>query len=190
MSCWPLPCSHRAAAGICLIVVPTVILAIDMERRVRRILEQAGTPSPAGRYAYAGTLDDDDRRQIIDDVRAGRQRVLIAAPEAMAQSLLAPLEDAAEAGFLTHLVIDEAHLVEQWGNDFRPSFQTIASQRQCLDPQGARRPRAENRRDERHPHRPCRWRPWRCSSARPGPTEIVWASQLRSEPSYYVEYLP
>ena len=44
--------------GICLIVVPTVILAIDMERRVRRIFEQAGTQSPAGRYAYAGTLDD------------------------------------------------------------------------------------------------------------------------------------
>src|ERR1022692_628770 len=158
--------------GICLIVVPTVILAFDMERRVRRIFEQAGTPSPEGRYAYAGTMDGDGKSQIIDDVRAGRQRVLITSPEAMAQSLLAPLEDAAVAGFLTQLVIDEAHLVEQWGNDFRPSFQTIASQRRSW---------IRNAPPGRAP---------RTVAMSAGLTEIVWAAELRREPSYYVETFP
>lgn len=179
----------RREPGVCLIVVPTVILAIDMERRVRRLLDGGGIGSPSGHYAYAGDLPEDIRRQIISDVRSGRQRVLIAAPEAVNRSLLRPLEDAAEAGLITHCVIDEAHLVEQWGSEFRPAFQTIASQRQAwiraAPPGRAARtialsatltaPQVET---------------LEALFGSPGPTQIVWASQLRSEPSYYVESFP
>jgi ATP-dependent DNA helicase RecQ len=179
----------RRQAGVCLVVVPTVILAIDMERRVGQLLDREGIRSPSGHYAYAGDLSEDARRQIISDIRSGRQRVLISAPEAVTRSLLRPLEDAAEAGLITHCVIDEAHLVEQWGSEFRPAFQTIASQRQAWirrAPQGraARTvalsatltgPQVET---------------LKVLFGSPGPTEIVWASQLRSEPSYYVEPFP
>jgi ATP-dependent DNA helicase RecQ len=180
---------NRGGTGTCLIAVPTVVLAIDMERRVRRLLEVEGIKSPGGRYAYTGDLPEDARWQIISNIRSGRQRVLIAAPEAVTRSLLRPLEDAARAGFLTHFVIDEAHLVEQWGNEFRPAFQTIASQRQAwirLAPPG---------------HAPrtvalsatltaAQVETLKALFGAPGPTEIVWASQLRSEPSYYVDSFP
>ncbi len=175
--------------GICLVVVPTVVLALDIERRVRRLLDQEGIRSSSGHYAYAGELPADTRRQIIDDIQSGRQRVLIAAPEAVTLSLLRPLEEAAEAGFITHCVIDEAHLVEQWGNEFRPAFQTIASQRQAwirIAPRGRAprtialsatltEPQVET---------------LRVLFGSPGPVQIVWASLLRSEPSYYVDSFP
>jgi ATP-dependent DNA helicase RecQ len=179
----------RSDRGICLVMVPTVMLAIDIERRVRGVLEAAGIESPSGRYAYAGDMPEDNKRQVIRDVRSGRQRVLIAAPEAVAQSLLRPLGEAAEAGFLTHFVIDEAHLVEQWGNDFRPSFQTIASQRHAWirkAPPG----RAPRTVAMSATLTALQVETLELLFGAPGPTEIVWASQLRSEPSYYVEFFP
>jgi ATP-dependent DNA helicase RecQ len=176
-------------AGTCLIVVPTVVLAMDMERRVRHLLGQSGRPQSNGCYAYTGDLPSETKRQIADDVRAGRQRVLIAAPEAVTHGLLRPLEQAAGAGLITHCVIDEAHLVDQWGNDFRPAFQTIASQRQAWirsAPQG-RAPRTvalsatltDSQVDT-----------LTVLFGSPGPVETVWASELRSEPSYYTAQFP
>ena len=98
----------------------------------------------------------------------------------MTQSLLGPLEDAAEAGFLTHLVIDEAHLVEQWGNDFRPSFQTIASQRRSWirkAPAG-RAPRTVAMSATLTAPQV---ETLEVLFGAPGLTEIVWAAELRTE---------
>lgn len=174
--------------GISLVVVPTVVLAIDMERRLRGLLSKHANPQPGRRYAYTGALPEDEKRQIIDDVRSGRQAVLFTSPEAVTTSLAGPLDDAADAGLLRHFVIDEAHLVEQWGNDFRPAFQVMAGQRRgwMRKAPAGQAPRTI------------------AMSATltaqqvealdglfgsPGPTEIVWASQLRREPSYYIESL-
>ena len=40
--------------------------------------------------------------------------------------------EAARAGLLQQIVVDEAHLVDQWGTDFRPEFQEIAGLRRDL----------------------------------------------------------
>ena len=180
--------AHRNT-GICLVMVPTVMLAIDLERRVSRILQRQGIKAPGRRYAYAGGMPAEDRRQIVDGIRSGQQPVVIAAPEAVAQSLLKPLGDAAEAGSLTHFVIDEAHLVEQWGNEFRPSFQTIASQRHDWIRQA---PAGHAPRTVAMSATLTAMQVGTLEAlfGTPGPTEILWASQLRAEPSYYVEFCP
>lgn len=175
--------------GVSLIVVPTVVLAIDMERRLRELLSKHGKPQPGRRYAYTGALSDDEKRQIIDDVRAGGQAVLFTSPEAVTTSLAGPLDDAADAGFLRHFVIDEAHLVEQWGNEFRPAFQVIAGQRRGWM---RKAPAGEAPRTIAMSATLTAQQVEALDGlfGSPGPTEIVWASQLRSEPSYYIESFP
>ena len=61
--------------------------------------------------------------------RDGSQGVVFAAPESMA-SLLPSLLEAAREGRLEAIVIDEAHAVVGWGDDFRPEFQIMAGQRE------------------------------------------------------------
>lgn len=112
--------------GVTIVIVPTVVLALDMERRTR---EQATSShkqlSPINRFAYIGSLDGDLKRALRDAVRSGTQRILYTSPEAFVTGLSAAVIDCARAGLLQQIVVDEAHLVDQWGNDFRPEFQMI-----------------------------------------------------------------
>lgn len=119
-----------STVGVTIVVVPTVVLALDMERRTQdasREREQKGKPalSPLLRYAYVGSLAPDVKRQLREAVRAGTQRLLYTSPEALVSSLAAAVMECARDGLLQQVVIDEAHLVDQWGTDFRSEFQTM-----------------------------------------------------------------
>lgn len=114
--------SESQGPGVTLVIVPTVTLAIDHEQSARklpiqedRLLEQP--------LAYVG--DDTRKLQIREAIRAGQQGLCFAAPEAACGSLRYALLDAASAGYLRALVVDEAHLVDGWGTDFRTEFQLL-----------------------------------------------------------------
>jgi ATP-dependent DNA helicase RecQ len=105
------------APGLVVVVVPTITLALDHERTCGGCEEKP--------LAYVGGRDM--RNSIIRDaINAGTQRLLFAAPEAVVQSLRAPLSQAANVGTLGAVVIDEAHLVDGWGTGFRTEFQSLA----------------------------------------------------------------
>jgi superfamily II DNA/RNA helicase len=178
-----------AHGGVSVLVVPTVVLAIDMERRIRSLLARSNPEAKQRRYAYVGSLDDNAKQQIRDDIVSGRQGLVVASPEAVTMGLQAALLEAASAGHLHYLVLDEAHLVEQWGNDFRTAFQSLAAQRRnWISAAGPRRaPRTvamsatltqqqvntlEN------------------LFARPRQAKLVWASELRQEPAYFIDSFP
>lgn len=110
-----------------VIVVPTVSLAIDLERRVQALLG-----SDRDRFAYFGAANPSDKERIRGGIAAGSQWLTIAAPEAACTVLAAPLMEAAERGTLDLIVIDEAHIVTEWGDAFRPAFQAFAGLRQRL----------------------------------------------------------
>lgn len=175
--------------GVSVIVVPTVVLALDLERRTREVLEeQHDRPSPSGRYAYTGDLADDVKQQLRRDVRAGQQRVLFTSPEALLSGLADAVLDAAAAGLLRMFVLDEAHLVEQWGNEFRPEFQGIAALRTSVMDAA-----------------PSSSTPVTVLMTAtltqgileiltrlfgdPGPLQVVWASALRPEPSFHLHHV-
>jgi superfamily II DNA/RNA helicase len=129
-----LPILQAASRGkLSLMVVPTIALALDLERRAQDLLRAAGrTDVPA--LAYIGgsgrqAVAREEIRQRIDDQL---QPLVIASPESTLGSLAQSLLRATERGQLAHYVIDEAHLVDQWGADFRPSFQHLAAQRGFL----------------------------------------------------------
>ncbi|AXT85134.1 helicase [Aeromicrobium sp. A1-2] len=122
----------QSPASVTVVVVPTVILALDMERRTKGFFRGRRDGSPSGRYAYTGALDSAVKESIRRDIREGTQRIVFASPEAVVTGLSASLIAAAEDGVLGTLVIDEAHLVEDWGSEFRPEFQSLAGLRQVL----------------------------------------------------------
>jgi superfamily II DNA/RNA helicase len=109
-----------------IIIVPTVSLAIDLERRAR---DMVGTSE---RFAYFGDADGDSKEHIRTGLANGTQWLTIAAPEAACLGLARPLQEAANRGTLDMIVIDEAHLIAEWGDTFRPAFQAFAGLRQRL----------------------------------------------------------
>lgn len=124
----------RTARGMTtIIVVPTTALAYDFERRFR--LAYAQRPGVSGDdLAFAWTYETrDDRREELKRLLAmGQVPLLVTSPESLNGTLLNSVRSAAEGGRIRALVIDEAHLVTQWGRDFRPDFRELAVLRRDL----------------------------------------------------------
>ncbi|BDG08611.1 protein DpdF [Anaeromyxobacter paludicola] len=120
-SLMPLP-DESGLRGVTPIVVPTVALALDLEKRVRSRVEHATAYRP-------GSPEADN---IAARIRAGIQGPVFVAPESLTGALQLPFMDAARSGFLKYFVVDEAHMITAWGDDFRPAFQHIAALRNEL----------------------------------------------------------
>ena len=121
-------------SGLTLVVVPTVALAKDQDARFRELLRLADSAgfTSLPPLAYHGGLDDETTKAIRSAVRDGDVPILFASAEAVMGSLRGPLFDAARQGRLKVFAIDEAHVVTQWGQQFRPEFQSIAGLKEAL----------------------------------------------------------
>lgn len=122
---------RQAEAGACVIVItPTISLALDHARTL------SGMRGLEGSRALTSDTTPAVSIEIIDAFRRGEVPVLFLSPEkAMAPELSAHLSEAAskQPAFhglnarLTHIFVDEAHIIESWGRSFRPDFQRLPS---------------------------------------------------------------
>lgn len=118
--------------GLSLCVVPTTALVLDQERQMRQMLKRRFPRRDVPPLAWHAGLGAEERGAIKTAIREGRQGILYCSPEAVTGALLPSLYDAARAGLLSYLIVDEAHLVSQWGDGFRPAFQMLAGVRRGL----------------------------------------------------------
>jgi hypothetical protein len=110
-----------------VVVVPTVALAIDQAESVKNWVKFDTA------YVGGATVEETTRLRLIRErVATGEQRIVFAAPESVLGSMRPSLYEAAWKGYLRLLVVDEAHIVEQWGDEFRSSFQEVAGLRKDL----------------------------------------------------------
>ncbi|MDX3106009.1 protein DpdF [Nonomuraea angiospora] len=110
--------------GTTVVVVPTTALALDQERQLRGRFPMSALPRE---LAYYSDRANEEREAIRERLRDGTQRILLTSPETVVSGFASLLRTLAASGQLTHLVIDEAHLVRLWGLSFRPEFQIVAS---------------------------------------------------------------
>lgn len=118
--------------GLSLCVVPTTALVLDQARQMRQMLKRRFPRREVPPLAWHAGLGAEERGAIKAAIREGRQGILYCSPEAVTGALLPSLYDAARAGLLSYLIVDEAHLVSQWGDGFRPAFQMLAGVRRGL----------------------------------------------------------
>lgn len=123
---------HRQEGHLTIFVVPTVALAIDQARQIEPLLLRDGASHQRWPLAMYGGLSASERSEIRRRMLNGTQRILFTSPEALTTSLLRTVFEVARNGMLRYLVIDEAHLVTQWGDEFRPAFQALAGLRNSL----------------------------------------------------------
>ena len=111
--------------GVTLVIVPTVALGVNHEQEAVSV---CGLSPP---LAFQGG-NDVQNNIIAERIADGTQGLCFASPEAACGRLRDPLRRAAEAGLLRAMVIDEAHLVDQWGTGFRTEFQELSGLRREL----------------------------------------------------------
>ncbi len=114
-----------------VMITPTIALAIDQEKQLRENYPHAPGGLP-DEMAWHSGLSDGSRKAIRQRLQDNSQRILITSPESFVSSLSGLLYKVAESGLLKYFVVDEAHLVAQWGNDFRPEFQAMSGLRRQL----------------------------------------------------------
>lgn len=117
----------RFSAGVTIVIVPTIALAIDQCLAAKEILKDF--PHLGPRY-YSSNDSSNDPAAVREALRGGACRLLFASPEAcVSGSLRAVIEELAIAGRLDRLVVDEAHIIDSWGGHFRVEFQLLAIRR-------------------------------------------------------------
>ena len=106
-----------------IVVVPTVSLARDQYIQARECL--ADETVKKNIYCYRS---DADNEAMIAGIKARTARLIFTSPEAILKNAYfnAVLRKAAEERFLHNVVIDEAHIVPDWGVKFRPDFQIFS----------------------------------------------------------------
>lgn len=176
--------------GVSVVVVPTVVLALDLERRLQNIIAERGhRPSPTGRYAYLGDMPEELKTATKDAIRSGEQPLVFTSPEALVTGLAPALRAAAGAGHLRYFIVDEAHIVDQWGVDFRPEFQAMTGLRRVLVDESA---------DDVKPVTVLMTGTLNASTAdtlrrlfaSDHPFRLVSSSALRCEPEYFISRWP
>ncbi len=119
-------------SGTTIIVVPTVALALDQQRAAQAYFKDALSPAHKPQ-AYYGGLAPEEKEIIYEGLKNGTIPLLFTSPESLLNGMLSkPLLDAAALGKIKRLVIDEAHIVVDWGNAFRTTFQLLSVLRRQL----------------------------------------------------------
>lgn len=115
----------QISEGVTLVIVPTVALGLNHEQEA---ISVCGLTGP---LAFQGGHEAQNKI-IADRILDGTQGLCFASPEAACGTLRPSLRRAAEAGRLRAMVVDEAHLIDQWGAGFRTEFQELSGLRREL----------------------------------------------------------
>ncbi len=118
--CYQLP---PLVSGDTTIVVSPLISLMKDQVDALRLLNVAAA-------CLNSSMEAGQQQEVLDELAAGRLRLLYVAPERLLSGGL--LGVLAAYPFVTRVAIDEAHCVSSWGHDFRPEYRALGVVRDSL----------------------------------------------------------
>lgn len=117
------------SVGLTVVVVPTVSLADDQVIAAKKILKRLNSDEEIFLYK-SGT----DITPIRASIKSKTARLLFISPESLLNNMIFEelLTEANQQHYLKNIVVDEAHIVIDWGASFRVDYQCLESWRRKL----------------------------------------------------------
>lgn len=115
--------------GLTIVVVPTVSLAMDQVLAAKKIIQAQNMEDEIFSYC-----SEDNPEPILKAIRKKTARLLFISPESLLNNLKFEegLQEANRQRYLKNVIIDEAHIVVDWGAAFRVDYQCLEAWRRNL----------------------------------------------------------
>lgn len=111
--CYQVP--SLVSEGICIVISPLIALMNDQIKD----LHERGIKA----LCLTGGISFEELITLLDNAKYGNYKFLYLSPERLQQEVV---QMAIKQMNVNLIAVDEAHCISQWGNDFRPSYGTIA----------------------------------------------------------------
>ena len=115
--------------GLTIVIVPTVSLALDQERVTKEVIKRDNKNREI--FSYSSGVDAEP---ILSAIKEREARILFISPEALLENpaFANVIREANKGRYLKNIVIDEAHIVVDWGAAFRVDYQCLEAWRNML----------------------------------------------------------
>lgn len=112
--------------GLTIVIVPTVSLAIDQVRNAKNNIKHNADNEI---FCYYSGIELERKNALKNAIKNETARLLFISPEALIRNteFVSMINEANAKKYLKNLIIDEAHIVIEWGDFFRVDYQ-------CLEP--------------------------------------------------------
>lgn len=123
--------SYQENEGLTIVIVPTISLAIDQVRATEKNIKH-NTENEV--FCYYSGIKDEQVEHMLQCIESEQARLIFVSPEALIKNIRIKnvIKRANERKYLKNIIIDEAHIVIEWGAFFRTDYQCLEAWRKEL----------------------------------------------------------